>query len=46
MPRTPQDAAAALPLRQVARDPLVQALIVARCLVSLVWGAGATYLAI
>jgi DHA1 family multidrug resistance protein-like MFS transporter len=41
-----RDAAAALPMLQVAREPLVQALIVARCLVSLGWGAGATYLAI
>jgi MFS family permease len=40
------DAPAVLTVREVARDPLVQALVVARSMVSLGWGAGATYLAI
>lgn len=33
-------------LRDVARDPLVGAVVVARALVSLGWGVGATYLAV
>jgi MFS family permease len=41
-----EDAPAVLTLREVARDPLVQAAVVARSMVSLGWGAGATYLAI
>ncbi len=43
---TPEDLAVVGSMWTVARDPVVQAVVTARAMVSLGWGAGATYLAI